>query len=97
MKWFFKKKNSVLFIIWKFHIMHPDHFPVLPDPSSTLVTFPKTNEEEEKKKYQVQFVLPIFSAGRGQTCCGQPLKEIEFFPPRQKPSTVKSYMRSDIL
>lgn len=76
--------------------MYPDrtHFSVLLDLPAPSLWPPYKKEEDEKKKYQVQFVLPMYSLEHGQTHSAQPLKENESFlsppHPHQKPSTMKS-------
>lgn len=57
-------------------------------------------QKKRKKKYQVRFVLPIYSLEQGQTPSGQPLKEnwVPPYPhPCQKPLTVESYTLASLL
>lgn len=75
--------------------MHPDyiHFLVFPGPFPPRWPISRKRRRIEKK-YQVQFVLPIFSLEHGQTPSGQALNKEWVFPyphPCQKPSTMKSY------
>jgi hypothetical protein len=80
-----------LLIIWKFHIVHPEHthFPVLPGLPHIPSWLPSREKEERKrkKKSQVHFVMPIYSLMHGQTPSGHYTfsmylhsKKTEFFP-----------------
>lgn len=55
--------------------MHPDytHFPVLTGSSPALMTTSKQKKKKREKKYQVQYMLPIFFQEHGQTPRGQSL------------------------
>lgn len=80
---------TFLLIIWEFHIMYPNnsHFQVLPGLPSTLVTSPQ--KRREKRKQQVQFLLPIHSLKHGQTPSVQPLWVLTCQP--RPPEVKKSY------
>lgn len=70
-------------------MMYPNHiyFQFLPGPPShCCALFP------QRKIYQVQFMLLLYSLGMVKLPGASPLKTTESFPsPYQKPSTMKSY------